>query len=312
MNAFVWPANGKLSLSTDYFSRTLDFPGLGHLGADISSVLDQCRPALGRLRQGYKELSRRSDRMDYSGSSTQLAYLLAYTPHHAAQLQRALTRSGGIPSMRPERAPTSVVCLAAGPGSELLGCSFALRGAALPGGPIRMKACLVDKRADSWCYGRAIVNYHLQHADHREVGAWAEVAHDAWNVATERMPDSVARKIAGADLITCMNVLTEIAASGPDACGFFLWNMQQVLGRMKEGATLLVSDYAGYPSSLELLSDIESGARGLGLYVTAIEERNVDSPFARVRDRRLETEFFSAKESPRKKLHTASLLIRKL
>lgn len=175
MNAYVSPASSYLSTSSDYYSRTLHYLAQRHPGAEPSGVLARCRPALGRLRQGYRELSRRTDRMDYAGEETQLAYLLAYTPHHAGQLLRAMSRFGGLLARRPDHQPTRAVFLAAGPGSELLGCSFALRHPAPAGGQIKLQACLVDKRADSWQHGRAVVNYHLQHPDHRNVVAWTGV-----------------------------------------------------------------------------------------------------------------------------------------
>lgn len=122
----------------------------------------------------------------------------------------------------------------------------------------------------------------------------------------------VAEEIAAADLITCKNVLTEITAAGPEAEKHFLVNMRQVIATMGVGASLLCSDYAGYPSSLELLRAIRGSAQRLGKCVTDVETTNELSRFADVRDRRVTTAFYSEDQGPHRHMHTASLLIRKI
>jgi len=312
MNAYKPPFKRSLSTKSDYYSRTCDYLLRCHPDAEPSSVLALCGQAIGQLRQDYRDLPLRKVVMDYADIRTQAAYLFAYTGHHAGQLQRAMLHLGVGIAKQPDNHATRAVCLAAGPGSELLGLSFAMRHAASVGERVKLRACLVDKHAHSWRYGRAAVEYHLQHPDHQKVAEWTGVSYEGWNLATEPMPRRVAEEIACADLITCMNVLTEITAAGENAAQCYRSNMEQVITTMKVGASLLCSDYAGYAPSIELLNAIRGSAQRSGLCVTEVKATDEPSRFAVITDRRVRAAFNTANAIPRKHMRTASLLIRKI
>jgi hypothetical protein len=281
------------------------------LGTDaLEEPLAAAAAALAALRAHY---AGGASRYPYGCQATQLAYCAGYVPHYAQQFERALARQGIAPGV--DQIDT-MVCIGAGPGTEALGLAYTISECAGELAPSTRHVTLVDFPGNDWALGRALIRHELAWQQHAGSVGVMNVDAQHWNFLDGgSLPVPVRAALGSARLVTIANVMTEVVTLGRLARQRFERAVNSVFSAMSPGATLLLTDMAGYTAVLDYITVLASSLRAAGATVPPpqldyfrSEFATVDCPVLR---RRLFSDDPSSYRRPRSRVRGVSLAARK-
>ena len=188
------------------------------------------------------------EKVDYSKPEVQVAYLIAYFPHHAALLYHVLSKHSDHFD-RYKYSNHHLMLYGGGPCPELIGY---LAYAKLSGFLIKekIKVNIVDVAADIWAFAR---NMNLGSIAPRyglnTLVADIDVHQIDFSTSSSQTISSQTPSI-----VVFQNCLNESAGNKhPHIAKEFL----QIFNAMQSGSTLLILDIGGYPKVLKLIEGIE-------------------------------------------------------
>lgn len=211
----------------------------------------------------------RSD-LDYDRPDRRAAYLWHCLPAHVCDVARIVEN---IPALVADRTTLRVVSLGAGPGSDVLGLLEACSDMRARGG-LEQLALVEATRLDltqAWddTFGGVYEAAYAQLRDRcPDLGTAWDVAVDARSEAvdvTRGLGAGSARdQLAAADLVTCVNLLSEIAPRETDALPLGAQaTFEELIRLLRPGADLLLVDRSGSPGLRSRMAQVVEQARAL-------------------------------------------------
>jgi len=277
------------------------------------SIWQRAQPALARLRSYYRNTLAPSP---YACDLSQLAYCVAYLPHYAAQLDRALRLHdidvGNLLAPDPQ---AGIMCLACGPGTELVGLAHHVVGHVPSIRARPLQVTLVDHPRQGWRLGRTLVRTELEHQRRAHGLGAIHATAQCWDLlAPGTMPTPVRHAAQRTRLVTVMNVLTEVVARGSLAVRHFAQSLAELQSALPRGAVLLLADMGACRGMDAALDTVSAALRVRGAAVTHPFADNFVSPFANVDHAPLRDHLFSMDPGegriPRRKVQSVSLVAR--
>ena len=282
---------------------------------DAAPVLARdCAPALAALRAFYRGGQQPAP---YASTRVQFAYGAAYVPHHAVQLHRALQlHAVDLQLALPRPGARSVLCMAGGPGADVLGLGYHLMHCAVPLAGVSLRANVVDHPERNWHFGRELVRNELafHHRQHGLLPVHVQALRCDL-VAASSLPAALRAAAADAGVVTVMNVLTEILAAGRDALPRFARLLADVFAALPSGAVIVLADMGACAGVYQAMQVTGRMLAAGGAVVGALLRDDFVSPFAHVGHAALAQHLFSPDPAhgriPRRHIRSLSMVARR-
>ena len=231
--------------------------------AVLSARLRSLRPALTALRRSYLSVP---VRVRYEDPAIACAYLLAYLPHYIRQAVEAF-RFANFVAYRPRTLKVGFFCT--GPSPESVALAHHLRGRLWSHD---LEIHLFDDRPRTWdLVGEPLRRLGCSHH-------WPEDVRFVTHQADLRTPAGLQRHldvIGELDLAMFQNCLNELATDGFHRPAEVIVSLAD---RLREGATLIVSDLFEYEGNQRILSEAGRALARLGSVTSQTRTIRIDSP----------------------------------
>jgi len=229
----------------------------------LSDHLRSLRPALAALRRSYRA---NTVRVHYEDPATACAYLLAYIPHYIKQAAEAFEFTKFV-AYRPRTLKIGFFCT--GPSPESVALAHHLRGRLWSHD---LEIHLFDDRPRTWdLVGEPLRRLGCSHQ-------WPEDVRFITHQADLGTPAGLQRHldvIGELDLAMFQNCLNELATDGFHRPAEVLVSLTE---RLREGATLIVSDLSKYEGNQRILSEAGPGLARLGPVTSTSASFRIDPP----------------------------------
>ena len=229
----------------------------------LSDRLRSLRPALAALRRSYRA---NTVRVHYEDPATACAYLLAYIPHYIKQAAEAFEFTKFV-AYRPRTPKIGFFCT--GPSPESVALAHHLRGRLWSHD---LEIHLFDDRPRTWdLVGEPLRRLGCSHH-------WPEEVRFITHQVDLGTPGGLQRHldvIGELDLAMFQNCLNELATDGFHRPAEVLVSLTE---RLREGATLIVSDLRKYEGNQRILSEAGPALARLGPVTSRSASFRIDPP----------------------------------